>query len=189
MGVNLTTATTETILPCSSYLTAQSSFLDIGDYESGLSESQDPQSPFPEWPEDWSVNFGQSPECRSFAQGYSKAEYTFSDCGSSNTIISGESLTKILQSSGATFPLIYPLQIPPGVVRRFSPEDTDTCCGNCTLDAPEVRLLYFPDDESTNCASNGTWNATSTVFQRANVKRMQSIVGDGDIAIFSGHTL
>lgn len=36
---------------------------------------------------DWNIKFGQIPECRSYAEGMRSRVYTFSECGSSNTVI------------------------------------------------------------------------------------------------------
>lgn len=139
--------------------------------------SEEPQEPFLDWPLDWQRNFGQSPQCRSYAQAYSKAQYTFTDCGSGNTVISGQGEQ------------LYPLQIPPALVRRFSPEYTDTCCGNCSLDIPELRLYYFPDKPTIDCNFDQTSNFTSASSAANLRKRIQSLIGTGSIAIVSGHIL
>ena len=193
VGVNLTSATTTTVLPCSSYLSAQAAQLE---YEN------DPDNPQPgdTWanPEagvfwlnadytppsnfmDWIIGFGQSPECRSYAEAISQGRYTFSDCGSSNTVI---------QTARAPddSDFDYPLQIPPGVVRQFSPVTEGTCCGNCSLNIPEVRLYYFPD-ETINCHQNQTSNVTSTLPAQNLEKRIHSLVANGSTAVISGHTL
>ena len=190
VGVNLTSATTTTVLPCSSYLSAQSAYLEYennpdgpepGDIwanpESGVFWMNIDYTPPPDMM-DWIVGFGQSPECRSYADAMSQGQYTFSDCGSSNTVI---------QTAGGS-DFSYPLQIPPGVVRQFSPDYQGTCCGNCSLDIPEVRLFYFPDT-NTNCQHNQTSNVTSTVPAPNLEKRIHSLVANGSTAVVSGHTL
>ena len=96
--------------------------------------------------EKWNANFGQSPECRSYAEAMSQGRYTFSDCGTSNAI--AQTAGGLDLDSVADFD--YSLQIPPGLVRFFSPDYQGTCCGNCSLDIPEVRLYYFPD-QTTEC--------------------------------------
>ena len=189
VGVDLTTTTTTTVLPCSSYLTSQSNYIvSIGQYWN------DGQGMLfvDEWQHTgtgagplatWAASFGRSPECGSFAQAFRNNMYTFSDCGSSNTVISTQSW-----NLGDSFG--YPPQIPPGVVRYESEEDIEaTCCGNCTLDFSELRLYYFSDGNTTDCQYNGTSNSTST-FTAGNLgKRMQSLVPDGSTAIVDGHTL
>ncbi len=76
VGVNLTTATTTTVLPCSSYLSAQSVHL-IYENDPGLpaglgqgfwSNDHDDGSDL----SDWVVSFGQSPECYSYAKAMSQ---------------------------------------------------------------------------------------------------------------------
>ena len=164
VGVNLTSKTSTTVLPCSSYLTAQSSFLVSEGYagESDLEESGIAIGDG-DWPTEWWIDFGRSPECRSFAQGH----YTASNCGSGN----------------------HSVQIPPTVSRYWTPNQVLTCNGNCSLEIPEVRLYYFPDGTTTECHQNQTSNSTSVLSNVNLGKRVQSLVGDGSIAVVSGHTL
>ena len=180
VGLNLTTTTTSTVLPCSSYLSAQSAYLQYQE------NPDDPQDDF--WSKDfdidtqlgkWVVSFGQSPECRSYAEAMSKGQYTFSECGSSNTVI---------QTAGG-LDFDYPSQIPPSVARYFYPDGLGqgTCCGNCSLDIPEVRLYYFPDQ--TAVCNNRTTNTTSAFPARSIEKRIHSLIPNGSTAIVSGHTL
>ena len=170
------------MLPCSSYLSAQSAHLEY------LIDPSYPQDAL--WTLDfdqedtgagkWVVNFGQSPECRSYAEAMSRGQYTFSECGSRNTVI---------QTAGG-LGFDYPSQIPPSVARYFYPDDElgqGTCCGDCSLDTREVRLYYFPDQ--TVVCDNQTTNTTSTLPARSIGKRIRSLIPDGSIAIVSGHTL
>ena len=168
VGVNLTTTTTSTVLPCSSYLTVQSTYM----VNSSLNEMG------LDWPVDWAVSFGQSPECRSYAQEISSGRYTISGCGDQNTIIS--------TASGAEN---IPTQLPPGVVRWFSEDYVGFCCGDCSLNISEVRLYYFPDNTTPDCQYNETSNSSSILSGRSLKKRVHSLIGDGSIAIVSGHTL
>ena len=169
VGLNVTSTTSTTVLPCSSYLTAQSSFL------GSVSEVN------PSVPDgiEWRTNFGRSPECHSYAQAFSRGQYTASNCGSGSS-----SVYPIASGS-------YPVQVPPGVNGwlDFEAGETYTCCGNCSLDIEEVRLYYFPDGTTTECHHNQTSNSTSDLSTGNLGKRMQSLVGDGSIAIVSGHTL
>ena len=162
VGVNLTTTTTNTVLPCSSYLTAQSRFLTslYISHSGEIAEYGDDDYTYYDTPKDWQVNFGQSPECRSFAQESVSGQYNNTGCG-----------------------------IPPTVGRRFSPEYTGYCCGNCSLDVSEVRLYYFPDDITTECPQNQTSNSSLVISAGVLEKRVQSLVNDGTIAVVGEHTL
>ena len=182
MGVNLTTATTTTVLPCSSYLSAQSTYLGY------LNDPLDPGYSEELWDNgyhsntdlgNWIVKFGQSPECKSYAEAMSKGQYTISQCGSRNTVL----------QSAVSSDNFYPSQIPPSVDRYSYPDALGwiTCCGNCSLDIPEVRLYYFPD-ESAVC-DNRTTNNTLALPARNLEKRIHSLVANGSTAIVSGHTL
>ena len=176
VGVNLTYATTTSVLPCSSYLKAQSQYLqppDNSDYDIIL-----------DWwdaPDDWAASFGRSPECKSYAEAFSRQQLTLSGCSTSSVIP--------LPDQAPEEDLSYPWQIPPGVIRRFSPEYTGYCCGNCSLDLTEVRLYYFPDSTITDCHNNTSFNHSSVSSSRNLVKREHSVIGDGSIAVVSGHTL
>ena len=191
VGVNLTTATTTatTILPCSSYLSAQSTYIasknDPEDLDSwffpynlsifpyNLSDYSDLSN--------WGTNFGQSPECRSFAEAMNQGQYTFSGCGSSSLVEAGQS--PALRE--------LPRQIPPGVVRIAGHMSTYTCCGNCSLEIPEVRLYYFPDKISIDCQNNKTSTSTSSLTAQNLRKRVHSLIADADksTAVVSGLTL
>lgn len=134
VGVNLITTTSTTVLPCSSYLSAQAAHLEW---------ENDPVSPsdedlwsnscydYPPDLSDWILSFGRSPECRSYAEP-GRGQYTFSDCGARNTVF---------QTAAESGNSSYSSQIPPGVSRYFNPDYRGSCCGNCSLDIPEVRLL------------------------------------------------
>ena len=157
--MNLTTTTTDTVLPCSSYLSAQFAHLEYEVYEiyPGVNESSELAQDlrnlgwlgdldlFPRL-RDWNLNFGHSPECRSYAEAMSSGKYTFSECGGSNTVIS--------TSAGVSGD--YPLEIPPGLVRLFGSNSTETCCGNCSLNIPAVRLYYFPNKSTIDYHNNQT---------------------------------
>ena len=182
VGLNLTTATATTVIPCSSYLSAQSAYLayqndpiDLPDSDELWDNGHDNDTDLGKW----IVGFGQSPECKSYAEAMSKGQYTISQCGSRNTVI---------QSPGSSNDF-YPSLIPPSVNRYSYPDALGwgTCCGNCSLDIPEVRLYYFPDE--TAVCDNRTTNNTSALAARNIVKRIHSLVANGSTAIVSGHTL
>lgn len=169
MGVSLASGTTTTALPCSSYLTSQADYLLSARLESG-------GNIIGQQALEWLTAFGRSPECKSYAGFHRNEErYTFSDCGSLNTVIQA--------SEGFSLPT----QIPPGVVDQFRPLGY-SCCGNCTLIVPEVRLFYFPDPTTPRCESRLS-NSSSILSTRAINKRAQSLNNTGSIAVLSGHTL
>ena len=174
VGVNLTSKTSTTVLPCSSYLTAQSSFL----FSEAGGGSADFDELYNNWPVEWQRDFGRSPECRSYAQAFHRGQYTASNCGSGNT-----SVYPIANQGD------YPVQMPPSVFRYSSPGQWYTCCWNCSLEIPEVILYYFPDGTTTECHHNQTSNSTSVLSTGNLGKRVQSLVSDGSIAVVSGHTL
>lgn len=176
--MNLTTATATTVLPCSSYLSAQSTY---------IASKNDPEildDYF--WPFDpsdgsdlsnWNIDFGQSPECRSYVDAMNEGKYTFSDCGSRN----------IIQTAGD---FDYPSQVPPGLERYLDPGSIGyKCCGNCSLSVPEVRLYYFPDKMTIDCHNNQTLNSTSSLLAESLRKRVHSLVVNESTTVVSGHTL
>ena len=184
VGVNLTTTATSTILPCSSYLSAQSAYL--------VNENEKEWGPgAPRWTgvndylsrysdlADWNTQFGQSPECRSYANAMRQGRYTISDCGSSNTVIQTD--------RGVNFD--YPPQLPPGVVRQFDTFYTDTCCGNCSLEIREVKIYYFPDQTATKCKDIQASNVTSNSSSHIPKNLVHSLAANGNTAVISGYTL
>ncbi len=129
----------------------------------------------------WQTNFGESRECRSYANAIDARQWTISypisDCGSNATVIQGD--------VGA-FDSPWPL--PPGITQFLCEEHTFTCCGNCSLRIPEVRLYYFPDKIDVDCQNNQTSNLTS-VTSAPIQKRVHSLVAVGSTAVVSGNTL
>ena len=141
-----------------------------------------------EMPDEWLLNFGRSPECRSYAAEVSYAAewgdaahgnglYTISGCGDQYTV------------TGSNDDGTYPTQLPPGVVRRISPTYNALCCGNCSLDVSEVRLYYFPDRSTPNCQYNQTFNSSSTLSGQRPEKREHSLIKSGSTAVTGGYTL
>ena len=180
VGVNLTTATPTTVIPCSSYLSAQAAH---HEYENN------PDDPQPDefWenggydsPSDlsnWILSFGQSPECRSYA-GAGPGQSIDSGCGASNTVF---------QTAGGGNSS-YNTQLPPAIWRYFYPTYQGSCCGNCSLDIPEVRLYYFPD-KTTDCNYNQSSNVTSSLPARILEKRIHSLIANGSTAVIGSNTL
>lgn len=175
VGINLTITTTTTTLPCSSYLTAQSSYLQAFNFY------PDANKPF--WPQEWQAGFGHSPQCTSYAEVWKKAgQFTFSECGSQNAIIQA--------SQG----IQLPSQIPPGVLRSI-PFQYYECCGNCTLDVGRVKIFYWGDEGSNSTIRShindisskvNSFNSTISLSASLNEKRAEGV---RDIAIIDGHTL
>ena len=184
VGVNLITTTTTTVVPCSSYLTAQSKYLvgAVGGQDDYLHMTWDADGQL-DFVRTWASNFGRSPECSSFARAYSESLYTFSDCGSSNTVLSTQKFWAASDSFG------YPPQIPPGLLRWYDETYTDTCCGTCTLDVSELMLYYFPDGNSTDCQYNRMSNSTSASTGGNLRRRMQSLIPNRSTAVVGEHTL
>lgn len=172
IAVGITSTNTTTVLPCSFYLSAQSTHLatenspdgDRDFWENHVEDTSNDTGLV-----NWDRNFGQSPECRSYADAMRKGQYTFSGCGSKDIVIQS--------AADFGFDFDYPLQIPPGLARFFTSDYRGTCCGNCSVVIPEVRLYYFPD-KTNSCHDNQTSNFTST-----------SLIAVGSTAILSGYTL
>lgn len=159
-------------MPCSSYLTSQSSYI------SNFNSFPGAIKPF--WPSEWKAGFGHSPECSSYANVWeNQGKYTFSNCGSNDAVVP------------ASLGIFLPPQIPPGVLRQI-PFQVYKCCANCTLDVPEVRLYYFRDEtgNNNNCPINKTPSSQNTVTTAPNEKRAISILNEkSNIAVVSGYTL
>ena len=175
VGVDKTSATTTTTVPCSLYLTAQAAYLSAVE--------PNPGAIFPFWPDDWGNSFGYSPQCTSYAQVWQRGgQYTISNCGSSDTVI---------QASRPSNGIALPTQIPPGVLRAVpgAPHEVYECCGNCSLHVPQVRLYYFPDNDAPQCEGNQTSNSTAAVLDKRIGRRAGPVPNVGSIATFSGHTL
>ena len=172
--VNLTSTTTTTTMPCSSYLTSQSSYISNFNYFPDAIKAY--------WPAEWQAGFGHSPECTSYADIWeSQGKYTFSNCGSNDAVVP------------ASLGVILPPQIPPGVLRQIQFQ-VYKCCGNCTLDVPEVRLYYFRDETGTtnndSCQTNKILNSQSRFSTVSVDKRAISKINESSkIAIVSGYTL
>ena len=124
---------------------------------------------------DWNINFGKCAECRSYAISIRQVQHASLGCGSSDTVI---------QTVGEVSYNYFP-QLPPGVLR----DGGTTCCGNCSLEIPEVKLYYFPDQTTTSCQNNQPLNITSILPSDNLNKRVHSLVASGNTAIVSGNTL
>lgn len=177
---------TSAVIPCSSYLASQSSYL-------SKLEQPRPGTDYDIW---WS-GFGRSPECRSynqmdngqlsrFLQGQSDAStsiWTFSECQGKDS-----TATHVIGKD-------YPPQIPFGLLRGWA-KDSFECCGDCSVDASEVRLYYFREMNVTydcqamgrNALGSNITNGASKV-SKSLARRVVSLAPSGSIAIVSGNTL
>ena len=166
------TRTTSSTLACSSYLTAQSAYL------SAFNDPQQPGANFPFWPYDWQSNFGRSPECKSYARAYdNQGQITLSGCDTPQSVVSAQ------QSDGE-----LPSQLPPGVLRHQEMLRYE-CCGNCSVDVPQVRLYYFPDPDAAKYCANETQASEGNLTTRA-VDRRAITPNAGEVtATLSGYTL
>lgn len=166
------TKSTSTTLPCSSYLTSQSAYLDA------FNNPEQPGANFPFWPTAWQINFGRSPECSSYAHAFDRGDQlTLSGCGVNNKVIPAFQDGEL------------PSQLPPGVLRHHEFLHYQ-CCGNCSLDVPEVRLFYFPDPNAASyCANRTGVSASANYTTKAINERANSTPGFEVTATLSGQTL
>lgn len=181
MEVSLSNSQSKTTtLPCSSYLTAQASYLNIP--QQGF-----PDADFPFFPPEWLTGFGRSPECRSYASVWSNTGvYTFTGCGTNDATVSQQ--TSDLMSTLS--------EIPPGFLRHHEVATPWTCCGNCSFEVQQVRLYYFPDENaSAYCKSIGVpmiGNNSSSIFgsptTNASLTRIGKRASTDSLAFLSGQT-
>ena len=188
---------TSTILPCSSYLAAQSTYL--GSFNPGDKL----------WL-DWRRIFGRSPECQSYASVFTNhGTYSFSDCPAGSPV--------------QTAANILPNEIPPGmfgqdfmrgdgnenggkwkdkevIYQQIGMVNEQMCCGNCTVKVPEVEVFYFPDPKANeHCESHnrrvgfvGTGDDLIELddYVLPNRKALQNLQANGiSTMIVSSHTL
>ena len=182
MEVSLSNSqSTTTTLPCSSYLTAQASYLNIP--QQGF-----PDADFPFFPPEWLTGFGRSPECRSYASVWSNTGvYTFTGCGTNDATVSQQTSDVMSTLS----------EIPPGFLRHHEVATPWTCCGNCSFEVQQVRLYYFPDENaSAYCKSIGIpmiGNNSSSIFgsptTNASLTRIGKRASTDSVAFLSGQTL
>ncbi len=171
---------TSAVMPCSSYLASQSSYLsELG--HQGVGTDYDICFPA----------FGRSPECRSYNRmDYGQIDrlmetsiWTFSECRGKDS-----TATHVVGRN-------YPPQIPYGLTRGWN-RDSFECCGDCSVDASEVRLYYFREMNATydcqamgrNALGSNITNGVSKV-SKSLARRVISLAPSGSIAIVSGNTL
>lgn len=181
VSVNLQSTTTTTVVPCSSYLLAQASWV------APSSRSFDNAI---EWPplktqiSAWGSSFGRSPECTAFADA--------ADPGVGNNFLASVS-APVLQgcpnnATGSLAP--WESYMPPGILRTNGPHYFD-CCDGCTLNVPRVRVLYFPDPSAPSCNTTNVTNSSvilSSVLPTSSGKH-QERAETPVTAVYSGYTL
>lgn len=192
VGVNLTTTITTTTVPCSYYLSAQAESARPGFLTEDFKLPLRPEAGF-------LSSFGHSPECSVYADEWKvrpningwdpmvslsnsemdalKSAFHFSKCGPRGRFDDN--------------PRLY---TPPGVSNTHmgGPFWDFYCCGACTLQIHEIRLMYFPASSTYSCSRN-TANITSPNSLSLNHnrldKRIQSLLNNGSTLITDGHTL
>lgn len=112
--------TTVVNIPCSSYLSAQSTFI----RDSPMSKHLE-----------WLRRYGRNPQCDSFASMLSSlpstSPWTFTEChGSEATGTVDSNVSKAVPTQVPRHPVFPKLE---------------TCCGKCSFIILRVKLLYFPD--------------------------------------------
>ena len=192
---------TSTTLPCSSYLSAQKTYI------LGIAPDNSTRK-VPEWDE----IFGRSPQCWSFGGGMhdklnsNSYTWTYSECGNQETVYSADSANTAL---GMTMPPAFPPRVVQGKDDRFSLP----CCAGCALNAADIRLYYFKDQRALDyCNSHNRQlvvssdapdisesyvqkprNVTNLMFinstQLETSKQAISLAPDNSIAVVSGQTL
>ena len=165
-------------LPCSSYLSAQSTYI----RDSNATQQQE-----------WLTQFGRSPQCHSFAgllsNQQSTVPLTFSEC-QADVAVATTAPTNSAPGS---------MQIPDGLL---SPK-SNNCCGQCDMVVPELRLYYFEDPNAEawcsahgrqiarpSVAANDTSNPDAKKRRRRGEIVLTATGGNAvNTAVVSGHTL
>ena len=132
-----------TTMQCSSYIRSQREYLQ------SVTDLFDPA-----WKNTWKWinNFGRSPQCRSFASIWQDGG-TFSLAGCPATEAQLQATESYQRPLAGALPLLYNRA---AMNYDWPPQDVHVCCGKCDVDAPRVRLLYFPDDDAqVHCEANG----------------------------------
>ena len=154
--------TSAATLPCSSYLTAQASYL-LGNTK-GTAGDLNVES---KYPQSWAPRYGRSPQCHSLllksqAAFDKSVKLSFSECPAT------------MQASASA---MYPLQAGAGI----SPYGNECCNSTCHAQIPDFRLYYFEPVEtdktycSGNNASRSSWENNVSLNYNS---RMASISAD-----------
>ena len=172
VDVNLTSTVTPTTVPCSFYLSAQSS--------SAMSASA---ASFAQGPLDYRSSFGRSPQCTSYHNvlqqnraNYDLAIFPLSNCPSN--------------TSGTLLPAAR--YFPAGSFGNVGGHATDTfyCCGNCTMFIDQVKVLYLPEEGAGSCAGGNDTTPLRANLSAITTKPAHSLANNGNgLATYKGYTL
>ena len=187
VSVNMTTTITTTTVPCSYYLSAKA--------ESALPGFPTDTFGFPY--ADYQSHFGRTPQCAAYANYLKKnpaayiGEWDGRNLDSKARKSEADALTSAFQfskcgSKSAGDPRLY---IPRGVSNSHVELQTAFyCCGRCTLDVREIRLLYFPASTGFRC-STASANTTSQIGPSRLDNGVESLLKNASILITNGNTL
>lgn len=213
VGVNITKRTTTTTVPCSQYLSAQAESAMHG-YLDGRGTNE---VYFLGLDDDYRSSFGRSPECKSYADYFPEQYDPAAVSTTSKTTVqqasrlrrgphkihlSADANPESKRSIGLTFsncgssqlkdPEYY---VPPGLSRSVygfgGPVFDYYCCGDCTLQVSEIKLLYFPGPTATNCpTSHALTNSSSIQLTKSKIvePRVASLAINGSILVSDGYT-
>ena len=176
VGIDLGSATTTTVVPCSSYLSAQAETA----VPSGTAGAYSPAIVWPgpdagtELPT-WLSSFARSPECTSYAQ--------FLEDLNNVTATTSVSLPAPTLSGCPSKITNWEAYIPPGVMAMWGGEYF-YCCGYCVLNVPRVRVIYFPDPSAPPCNQ-----AKSTYDNITASASLPTQTARGSTAVYEGYTL
>lgn len=168
VAMNMTTTITTTMVPCSYYLSTQAQSVPTAWVQEADDKSRTNA--------DFLSSFGHSSECSGYAN-YLKAQssnakpfWFHSAHGHLNEQIpsreSPDSKKALITEDGtlkshfskceSNIQSDLRFYIPFGVSNRHigGPETDFYCCGSCTLQIGEIKLLYFPPASSDGCSQN-----------------------------------
>lgn len=128
VDVDMKTATTQTTVSCSDYLSAQAQSLLLNPARR-FGTVQDVG---------YKRSFLSSPECTSYANWYDSKNRNL------NHVLSFSNCGKTLSKPPEEY---LPFQVDNGYPGQY-------CCGPCAILIDEIRVLFFPEKSSTFCSNN-----------------------------------
>ena len=193
--LNLSSTITQTNLPCSDYLNAQSKSASLeyslANWISATNIGYDTpvvNSAIYAYSH-YRTSFGRSPECTSVPKAF---KFNSVSAVSYDMVLTQPDILASFMNCGANHSgtLLPPVNyLPFGIPQsEWIPEGTsDVCCGICQADVEEVRLIYFPSKETTNCSHS---HESNKVQSRGLISRAHSLVDGGAATMVSnGYTL
>ena len=199
VDVNLTSTVKKTTVPCSDYLSAQAESA-----QPGYLKNRGRHGNY--WPPatDYQHSFGRSPQCKSYAHHFVE---TFDVSSAASTThaknVRRDDWKPVITPEGpltfsncaTSLPQRPEYYTPPGVSNTIvgwgGPGYDYYCCGDCSLDVSEIRLLYFPGPTASNCSMGRGSTSPSTVFESSSKKvenRAASLLTNGSVLIADGYT-